>query len=213
VWLIDAHADTAKTALASLEKTHVRRSSMALLNSDPRPTTAVQVALAAAAPLAGVALAYGLWWICDRLLYIGPMDRAKFGWLVVVPVWSLTPVLAAPFWRQLNPRQTVAVAAIVGLVLAASAALLFWLAAAAPDCEFGAVRSPAEWVLPSLIIGLVVGGGFAAACLGTTAVARRLRWWAVLLVGAGSAFALVFVAIMVATPFILSGGCQRPLPI
>ena len=163
-----------------------------------------------AAPLAGVALAYALWWISDRLLYVGPLDRATFGWLVVVPVWSLTPVLAAFAWRRLNPGQTVAVAAAVGLVLSASAALLFWLAAAAPNCQFGAVRSPAEWVVPSLIIGLVIGGGFAAACLGTTAVARRARWWAVLAIGAGSAFALVFLAILVATPFLLSGGCQRP---
>ena len=185
---------------------------MAFLNSGTRQTNGAQVALAAAVPLAGVALAYGLWWISDRLLYIGPLDRAKFGWLVVIPVWSLTPVLAALSWRPLSRGQTVGVAAIIGVALSASAALLFWLAASAPDCEFGAVRSPAEWVLPSLIIGLVVGGGFAAACLGTAAVARRSRWRAVLLVGAGSAFALVFVAIMVATPFLLSGGCQRPLP-
>jgi hypothetical protein len=170
----------------------------------------MRIALAAAAPLGAVALAYGLWWISDRLLYIGPLDRAKFGWLVVVPVWSLTPVLAALIWRPLTPRQTGAVAALVGTVLSASAGLLFWFAATAADCQYGAVRSPDEWVLPSLIIGLVVGGGFAAACLAATETARRTRWWAALLVGAISAFALVFMAILVATPFILSGGCQRP---
>jgi hypothetical protein len=62
-----------------------------------------------------------------------------------------------------------------------------------------------------VIVGLVIGGGFAAACLGATAVARRAGWWAVLLAGAGSAFALVFVAILVAAPILMSGGCQRPL--
>jgi hypothetical protein len=33
------------------------------------------------APLAGAAAAYLLWWISDRLLVIGPFDRAAWGWL------------------------------------------------------------------------------------------------------------------------------------
>ncbi len=146
----------------------------------------------------------------DRLLYIGPLDRAAFGWLVVIPVWCLTPILAALVWRSLNPRQAVGVAVVVGLAVSATAAALTWLSVRSQDCEFGTLRSPAEWVWPSLVIGLVIGGGWAAACLGATVVARSKRWWAVLLVGAGSAFALVFVAILVATPFLMSGGCQRP---
>ncbi len=169
-----------------------------------------RVAAAAAVPLGGVALAYLLWWISDRLLYIGPLDRAKFGWLVVVPVWALTPFVAAYLWRALNSRQTAAVAASVGLVIAAAAAVLFWRADAFPDCQFGAVRLPAEWILPSAVVGVVIGAGFAAACLGAMAASRRWRWWVALLVGAGSAFALVFVAILVAAPFVVSGGCQRP---
>lgn len=183
---------------------------MAVLSSGgPRPASAVRLAIAALTPLAGVALAYVLWWISDRLLYIGPLDRAKFGWLIVVPVWSLTPVAAAYAWRPLNRSQSAVAAGVIGLLLTAAAAVLFWLATAFPNCEFGAVRSPAEWIIPSLIVGLVIGAGFAAACLGAAAVARRARWWAALLVGAGSAFALVFVALLIAVPFLMSGGCQR----
>jgi hypothetical protein len=169
-----------------------------------------RVVAAIGVPLAGVALAYALWFISDRLLYIGPLDRAAFGWLVVIPVWCLTPVLAAVVWHPLGPRLTAAVATVFGLTLSVTAAVLFWLSVASSDCEFGALRSPDEWVWPSLVIGLVIGGGLAAACLGTTAVAQQRRWGTVLLVGAGSALALVFVAILVATPFLMSGGCQRP---
>ena len=176
----------------------------------PRRAAWARVVIAAAAPLAAVALAYLLWWISDRLVVIGPLDRAAFGWLVVVPVWALTPTIAAYAWRALEGEETSLVAAAVGLVIAALAALLFWLAAAFLDCEFGAVRTPAEWILPSVIVGLVIGGGFAATCLLTVAVARRGRWWSALLVGAGSALALVFLAILVAAPFVMSGGCQRP---
>ncbi|MBA2373099.1 MAG: hypothetical protein H0V74_02700, partial [Chloroflexi bacterium] len=44
-----------------------------------------RVAWGTAVPLALVALAYALWWLSDRLGYIGPLDRAAFGWAVVIP--------------------------------------------------------------------------------------------------------------------------------
>ncbi len=154
---------------------------MAVLSSGgPRPASTVRLAIAALTPLAGVALAYVLWWLSNRLLYIGPLDRATFGWLVVVPIWSLTPVAAAYAWRPLTPRQSAVAAGAIALLLTAVAAVLFWLAAAFPNCEFGAVRSSAEWIVPSLIVGLVIGAGLAAACLVAAAVARRARWWAAL---------------------------------
>lgn len=184
---------------------------MAVGRGGSRPASSLRWALAALVPLGGAALAYALWWISDRLLYIGPLDRAQFGWLVVVPVWSLTPVAAAYTWRTQDPSLRARAAVFIGFIVAAASAALFWSASAAPNCEFGAVRSPVEWVVPSVIVGLVIGGGFAVACLGATAVARRARWWLVVLAGAGSAFALVFLAILVATPFLMSGGCQRPL--
>ncbi len=181
-----------------------------LSSSSPRAATAVRLVIAALTPLTGIALAYVLWWISDRLLYIGPLDRATFGWLIVVPIWSLTPMAAAYAWRPLNRRQSAVAAGVIGLLLAASAAVLFWLATAFPNCEFGAVHSAAEWIVPSFIVGLVIGAGFAGTCLGAAAVARRGHWWATLLVGAGSASALVFFTFLVAAPFLMSGGCQRP---
>ncbi len=67
-------------------------------NPWPRYVAAVLV------PLALVGLAYVLWWISDRLLYVGPLDRAAFGWVVVVPVWIAAPVAAGFVWRTLDRR-------------------------------------------------------------------------------------------------------------
>ena len=185
---------------------------MAALSGDgPRRATNRRVAIAMLTPLAGVTIAYALWSISDRLLYIGQLDRAKFGWLVVVPVWSLTPVAAAYVWQALNRRQSGAAAAVVGLTLAVAATALVWLATAFPDCQFGAVRTPADLVLPSVLVGVVIGGGFAGICLASAALLRRGRRWSALFAGAGSAFALVFVAVLVyASVFMPPAVCNRP---
>jgi hypothetical protein len=185
---------------------------MAVLSDPSRSATPVRWAVALLTPLAGVVLAYVLWWISDRLLYIGPLDRAKFGWLVVMPVWSITPVAAGYAWRTLDQRQSAVAAGVVALTLTAASAVLFWIAIAFPNCQFGAVRTPAEWIVPSVVVGIVIGGGFAASCLASTATLRRGHRLITLVVGGGSAFVLIFAALLVATLFIGigTGTCQRP---
>ncbi|MHB8958379.1 MAG: hypothetical protein ACYDAN_01980 [Candidatus Limnocylindrales bacterium] len=42
--------------------------------------------VATAVPLAVAGLAHALWSVSDRLGYIGPLDKAAFGWAVVIPV-------------------------------------------------------------------------------------------------------------------------------
>jgi hypothetical protein len=170
------------------------------------------VAIATLTPFVGAGLAYVLWWISNERVVIGPLDRAKFGWLVVAPVWSLTPVAAAYAWRALSGRQAAAIAAVVGLILTLVAAALFWAAMAFPDCQFGAVRMPAELILPSLFVGAVIGGGFAASCLACTTVLRGGHRWIALLVGAGAGFLLIFAAVLAASLVIGigTGICQRP---
>ena len=195
-WEYDAAAARAETPLCTLIADFGRRPGL-VANADNLPSGSAhvgpgRVAIAAATPVACVALAYVLWWISDRLLYVGPLDRATFGWLIVVPVWALTPVVAAFAWRPLNARQSRVAAGTVGLTISVSAAVLLWLASASQNCEFGAMRSPTEWIVPAVIVGVVIGGGFAATCLGAAAVLRRGRWWSALVVGAASAVALIF---------------------
>src|SRR5437773_887043 len=68
-----------------------------------------------AVPLALVVLAYFLWQVSDRLLYIGPLDRAAFEWSVVIPIWIGAPVAAG---------SVVGVALVFAAILVASFVLL-----------------------------------------------------------------------------------------
>ena len=171
---------------------------------------AVRVALAIAAPLGTAALAFGLWAMSDRAGSIGPLDRAAFGWLVVVPVWVLIPVAASYAWRRLSPAQLRASAGMVGVVLTLVASILVWSAVAHPGCQFGALRGPAELVVPSLAEGLLIGGGVVGASLAALAMLRRSRPWIALVTGAGLGLVAVFAAVLGAAALVLGPACQRP---
>lgn len=170
----------------------------------------VHLALGVAAPLAVVALAYGLWSVSDRALTIGPLDRAAFGWAVVGPIWALAPVAAGFAWQRLTARATAMAATALGLIVGAVATALVWSAVVHPNCEFGAARTPIEMVAPSIFVGLVIGAGLGGAGLLSAAHLRGGRpWWAVA-VGAGSGLAVIFAAVLAAATVLLGPACQRP---
>lgn len=170
----------------------------------------VRFILGVAVPLAVVSLAYSLWWLSDRLLYIGPLDRAAFGWAVVIPVWITAPIAAAFSWRLLPQRATVLAAVVVGTAIGGVAATLFWRAVAYPNCEYGAARTPGDWIVPSLTLGVVVGGGVAVSGLLASKVVREGRPWRAFVVGAGAEVAMVAAAILVSGLMLMGPGCQRP---
>lgn len=173
-------------------------------NSWPRYVVAVVV------PHALAGLAYVLWWMSDRLLYVGPLDRAAVGWVVVVPVWIAAPVAAGFVWRTLDRRTTRVIAALVGTVIGAAAALLLWQAVAFPDCGTGAIRGPQEMALPSLLVGAVVGGGVAWSGLVSAGFARQGRPIAAVVLGAAAEALMVAAVILVAALTLLGPACQRP---
>lgn len=170
----------------------------------------VRLGLGLAVPLGVVSLAYVLWWISDRLLYIGPLDRASFGWAVVVPVWLSVPVVAGFSWRWLTPRRTTLAVVAFGVIVSSAASFLFWQAVAHPACDFGAARLPIDLVLPSLLVGAVIGAGLAATGLLVAVLVRGGHPWRAAVFGAGGELVLVFVAILAATAVLLGPGCQRP---
>ena len=177
----------------------------------PTGRQTVRFGLGVAVPLAVVAVAYGLWWISDRLLYIGPLDRAAFGWVVVVPVWLCAPMAAGLAWRGLTPRGTVNAAIVFGVIVSGVAATLFWLAVAYPDCELGAVRAPGEWVVPSLFVGVVIGAGVTATALVAARQVHKGQLWQAALLGAGAELLLVLITVLAVTALLFGPGCQRPL--
>lgn len=163
-------------------------------------------------PLLVTAAAFGLWWLSDRLLYVGPLDRATFGWVVVVPLWLATPIASALAWRQFSARGMRIAATTLGLIVGGAAALLLWEAAAHPNCQYGASSGPEAWILPALILGAVIGGGLAASSL---VASRRLatgRILGSLVAGAATQACFMAIAILAFTSFALTTSqCQRPI--
>jgi hypothetical protein len=169
-----------------------------------------RIVMGAALPLGVAAIAYLLWWISDRLLSIGPFDRAAFGWVVVIPTWIAAPVAAGLAWRRFDQPTTLAVAGLVGVVITVVAAALLWQASAFPACETGAIHTPQEMVPPSLLFGAVVGSGLALSGLVSARFARQGRLIAALVLGAGAEVLMVAAAILVVGLMLVGPGCQRP---
>ncbi len=169
------------------------------------------VALGIALPIGVLAFAYVLWWISDRVVYVGPLDKAAFGWAVVVPIWLLAPLAAGWTWRDLAPRASAVARLIVGVIVTTVVALLFWVAATEPRCDSGPITAPIGWVLPSFLIGALLGGGLV---VGGSHVAREIRdhrRWSAVLVGVSTQAGFAVLALGVVTwAALFLGGCTRP---
>jgi hypothetical protein len=126
--------------------------------SEPGDRGPAVLALAAAPVLIVASIA--VWWISDRLLYIGPFDRAQVGWVVVVPLFLLAPAAAALAARSAGRRTAAAVAAVVatvigGLVVASLSATVTQI-----GCTPVSQGEAARHAIPT---GLAAGLGFLAA--------------------------------------------------
>jgi len=179
----------------------------------PDDRQALRVAIGIGLPLGLVVLAYMLWAISDRLVYIGPLDPAAFGWAVVTPLWLSSPVAAGFIWRSLTPGHTRIAAGVVGAVTSSVAALLFWGVIGTPfDCGFGTVTPAIDFLPQTLIVGVLVGGGLAiSGLLVTELVCAGVRWWAVV-IGAGSEAVLLIVALFIAFAALGGHTCYVPGP-
>ena len=168
----------------------------------------IRAALGIGIPLSWIAIGYALWWISDRLLVIGPLDRAAFGWAVVVPIWLAAPEVAGIAWRALDRRVLVGTTIVVTLVVAGIAAWLWWSVTAYPDCQYGTTQTPAGWLISSVALGIGVGAGLAAGGLSSRQLIRmRHPLWAL---PAGAVMQLVVLLLgssLAATA--LMGGCRR----
>ena len=176
----------------------------------PSEWPSVRLVSRGAVPLAVAATAYALWWLSDRLLYIGPLDLAAFGWIIVIPVWLAAPVAAAFAWRRFTSAESTIAAGVVAATIGITAAILFWQSVSSPNCDFGAIRTPSEFVLPSMILGAVIGGGLAVSALLALRAVQTGHLWQGVIIGASTEAVMVVVAILVAGMTLMGSGCQRP---
>jgi hypothetical protein len=163
----------------------------------------------AIAPVIVVAVAFVLWFVSDRLLYVGPFDRATFGWLVVVPLWAAAPTFGGFSWRGFASRARLQSAIAGGLAIGGVAAILLWRSVAAPAVGCTPTHTPFELVLPALAVGAVIGGGFLLACSFASVEIAGGRVGRGLIYGAVTQLLVIPAASLLAT-LLFVGLCQRP---
>jgi len=156
-----------------------------------------------------VAVAFVLALVSDRLLYIGPLDRATFGWLVVMPMWAAAPTFAGFSWRGFAAGLRTRYALLCGSAVGGVTAILLWQDAAAPKVGCTPSHTPLELMVPALLVGLVVGGGFALACRIASGEILAQRVGRGVIYGAVIQLLIIPLAFGLAT-YAFFGLCQRP---
>lgn len=170
-----------------------------------------RVGWAILAPLAVLAVAYGLWFLSDRLMVIGPLDRAAFGWAVAVPIGALAPMAAAVAWRELGEAATRLAVVALGLLLTVATTVLLALALA--PSGLGARPAQAPVILVAGVIGTMGGVGWVSVARLSTGLLRGGHPWVALVVGALSSVVLLLLVALLVTSwaFGICGCAPRPL--
>jgi len=161
--------------------------------------------------LAGALTGFVLTTIANRLVVIGPFDRTTFGWIFVAPIWVGAPIVAGFIWSDMATRAKLAAAALLWMAVGIMAALVFWLGVALIDCgPYGSRTSPAGWIMPSLILGVLIGSGPGLSAI--AAMLPRKSRVAFRLVLPLFLQAIWFVAVGLAFSLIVrsSAGCNPP---
>ena len=144
-------------------------------DTHPLRSASVDLLTAIAVPLAMLAAAYALWAISDRLLWIGPFDRAAFGWIVVLPLSWLAPGIAGLAWSRLPTGRRRAAAVVVGATVALVSGGLLANGITFANCR--PVTSMTDVLPASIAIGIVIGIGPAVGALAAASVAARMEGW------------------------------------
>jgi hypothetical protein len=121
-------------------------------------------------------LALAVWFVSDRLVTIGPFDRAKIGWAVVLPLLALAPGAAALAGSS-STSPGLARLVIAGTSIITGIFVVLGLASAITFVDCRPATGPLEVVPRTLPTAFVLGIGFAisaAAAWGPALHGRRL---------------------------------------
>jgi hypothetical protein len=172
----------------------------------------IHLLIAIAIPLALLALAYALWAISDRLLQIRPLDRAAFGWIVVVPISSLAPGVAGLAWAPMPASRQRIAAILVGGVVALVSGILLAYAIDYMNCA--PVTSWTDDLPASLAVGLAFAAGPVLGGLVAASIARGVTgmWRIPAALAAGAIIGVVglFAAILTFAAFFPVISCAAP---
>ena len=115
------------------------------------------VAIAPLLVVAGIALIQ----ISNELLYIGPLDRAAFGWSVPIPMILLAPATAGVVARWTG--EGIARAALVATAIGLGVFLVATMTASIDRIGCDIVTSKVQVLLQVAPIGLLTSGAFVVA--------------------------------------------------
>lgn len=163
----------------------------------PGQLASVRVALGSALALAGLSVAYLLLRLSDSLLYIGPLDRAAFGWIVVMPIAWVTPAAAGLVWSRMRPRHWLIGAVIIGVPLVVLATFAIAIDVKQVGCT--PVTSWTQVVPRALAVGAAFGAGWGGAAYVAAWAASisgsRWRYLAALAASTATAFVSFWLVI------------------
>jgi hypothetical protein len=163
--------------------------------------------LLVAAPLVALVAVVLLWMGIDVIGEIGPLDKAKLGWLVAVPLTILVPVLAAWAGGRLGRSGRPILAAVVGLGAGLAVGWPVWIAYATQCAAVGLPIPISPIATTAAIVGLtmataVLASGFALGG-GRSGLARIA-----LACGAAAAcYVGGFIVYVLMSPSLLFGQC------
>jgi hypothetical protein len=139
-------------------------------------------------------LGWVIWLVSDRLVIIGPFDRAQVEGVVVVPLLALAPGAAALAGRRTG-RPRLAGLVVAGVSIGVAVFVLIELATSITFLECRPVTSPVDVVPRVLAIAIVSGFGFAIPAAAAWGPAQAGRTLLALAVGAIVWMALSILAI------------------
>jgi hypothetical protein len=164
-----------------------------------------------AAPLAALAGVVLLWAGIDAVGEVGPLDKAKLGWLVAVPLTLVVPVLAAWAGRELGAFGRPLLAALAGLGAGLAVGWPIWIEYAS-QCAGVGLPIPFSPIATTIaIVGLTMFVAVLAAGSALDGVRSGRVGLALAFVSAVVVFAIGSAVYVLMTASLLFGQCvARP---
>jgi hypothetical protein len=168
--------------------------------------------LLVSAPVAALVAVVALWVGIDVVGEVGPLDKAKLGWLVAVPLTLAVPVLAAWTGGRLRRPGRAVIGAIVGVGAALAIGWPMWIAYAGQCAAVGLAVPISPIATIAAIVGLTMFVGVLAAGRALDADRPGPVVVGLAFVSAAVAFAIRFGIFVLMSPSLLFGQCVvRPL--
>ena len=163
--------------------------------------------LLVAAPLLALAAVVLLWTGIDVVGEIGPLDKAKLGWLVGLPLTLLVPVLAAWAGGRLGPWGRPTLAVLVGLGAGAAVGWPVWIAYAG-QCAAAGLSVPVSTIATiGALVGLTMFAAVLAAGPALDGARSRPVTMGLAFVSAAVVFVVGFVTFALLSSSLLFGQC------